>query len=294
MKNATEYTSRTKHCFGSSLGPMYWLLALFLFPLVSNAAASLMVTPSRVVFDERTRTAQITLMNQGDETGEFRISFIRQQMTESGRFVPVETNEEGMYSDTMIRYSPRQITLPPGQSQVVRLMLRKPRNLADGEYRSHMLFQTLPKPSTSRLENQTDSAGNGISVEIIPLVGISIPVIVRHGKLESQVAFKNAHYIPATEENPVPRIALEMHRSGNQSVYGDIRAVFIPNSGGTPITVGMANGVAVYTPNSMRTFTQNMSIPEGVVLQGGKLRILYLEPGKDEAQGLLAETQIDL
>ncbi len=152
-------------------------------PLAANAAASLMVTPLRVVFDERTRTAQITLVNQGDETGDYRISFIRQKMTETGQFVAVEANEQGMYSDLMIRYSPRQVSLPPGQSQIVRLMLRKPRDLSAGEYRSHLLFQSIPKPSKSSLEKLSGKSGVGISVEIIPLVGITIPVIVRHGKL---------------------------------------------------------------------------------------------------------------
>lgn len=258
------------------------------------AGANLMVTPSRVVFEDRTRTAQVTLLNTGDETGTFRISFIRQQMTETGQFVAIKSDEEGLYADPMVRYSPRQITLPPGQPQIVRLMLRKPRDLAQGEYRSHMLFQSIPQGSKSSLESALRSDQQGISVEIIPIVGISIPVIVRHGKLEGAIRLENPRLTRASEDNPTPHIELEMHRSGNRSVYGDFRAIFTSQNGGEPVTIGLVNGVAVYTPNTIRKFSLPLSIPQGMELKGGKLRILYLESGKDEKNGLLAETEISL
>ena len=115
-----------------------------------QAAGSLLVTPTRIVFEQRDRSAQVTLVNQSDQTSNFRISFIRQNMTEDGEFLPVPEGQDGMFSDSMIRYSPRQVSLPPGQSQVIRLALRRPADLADGEYRSHMLFQALPDPERVR------------------------------------------------------------------------------------------------------------------------------------------------
>lgn len=270
------------------------LLCLATSPHSAFAGANLMVTPSRVVFEERTRTAQVTLLNTGDETGTFRITFIRQQMTETGQFVNVEADEEGLYADPMVRYSPRQIMLPPGQSQIVRLMLRKPRDLAHGEYRSHMLFQSIPQVTNSSLESALRTEQQGISVEIIPIVGISIPIIVRHGKLESSISLENPRLVPATEENQTPHIALEMHRHGNQSVYGDFRAIYTPQGGGEPVTIGLVNGVAVYTPNNVRKFSFPLNIPQATALKDGRLRILYLESGKDEKSGLLAETEISL
>lgn len=258
----------------------------------AQAAANLMVTPTRIVFDQRDRTAQVTLMNTGTETGSFRISFTRQKMTETGQFITIEGDEPGLYADTMVRYSPRQITLPPGQSQVVRLMLRKPRELEDGEYRSHMLFQALPKPSKSSIENVLSTDTDEIKVEIIPIVGISIPVIVLQGKLESNATLSNARIIPADESKPA-RIALEIHRTGNRSSYGDFRATFTPK-GGLPVVVALANGVAVYTPNAMRQFEIPLNTSPDFSLAGGTLRIVYLESGKDVKTGLLAETSLQL
>lgn len=281
---------------------IYKLFTLFVFSVTcfvasqsfAIAGANLMVTPSRVVFEDRTRTAQVTLLNTGDETGSFRISFIRQQMTESGEFIRVEANEKGKYSDQMIRYSPRQVTLPAGQSQVVRLMLRKPRDLEAGEYRSHMLFQMIPKASKSSIDSAMNTNTKGITIEIIPIVGVSIPVIARHGKLESRLKLENARINPATENNPKPSISVNMLRNGNQSIYGDFRAIFTPNDGSDPIVIALVNGVAVYTPNSLRQFAIPLSIPLETPLKEGKVRILFLESGKDEKTGLIAETNFAL
>lgn len=61
----------------------------------ANAGSNLIVTPTRVVFKERDYTEQVTIMNTGTETGNFRISCILQDMTETGKFELVEANEIG-------------------------------------------------------------------------------------------------------------------------------------------------------------------------------------------------------
>lgn len=162
-------------------------ISLILFLSVQTkcmALATLVITPTRVTFDDRTRSAQVTLLNSGTEAGTYRVSFVRRHMKEDGSLIEVKEDEKGNFSDEMIRYSPRQVTLPPGQSQVVRLMLRRPRDLTNGEYRSHMLFQALPKPKNSIEQLESDNADN-IVIEITPLIGITIPVIVRHGELNA-------------------------------------------------------------------------------------------------------------
>ncbi|MDH3342793.1 MAG: fimbria/pilus periplasmic chaperone [Gammaproteobacteria bacterium] len=270
------------------------MLVLLASPVLANAAATLLVTPTRIVFEERMRTAQVTLMNNGTEQGDFRISFINQNMTDSGQFEAVKADEKGLYTDSMVRYSPRQVSLAPGQSQVIRLMLRKPRDMVDGEYRSHLLFQSIPKASKSSIESAVDKKPEGITVEITPIVGISIPVIVRHGKLHSELKLDNARIIPGDEANPVSSIAVDMHRSGNQSIYGDFRAILTPNDGSEPVIIALANGIAIYATKAFRQFSVPIRAPEGTSLEDGKIRIIFLEPGKDEKTGLIAETNLSL
>lgn len=270
-----------------------FLLFVITLLLSFNSSAALLITPSRVVFEDRTRTSQVTLVNKGSETTTYRISFIRQNMTEDGRFVPVEENEEGLYSDKMVRYSPRQITLSPGQSQIVRLMLRKPKGLADGEYRSHMLLQALPKTTKSDIAKAVDEDSGEISVEITTIIGVSIPVIVRNGKLTSELSLTNARYVKSTDKESKSYVSFDMNRSGKSSTYGDFTVTYIDENGKSSI-VGNVNGVAVYSPNTLRQFQVPVNAEDGVTYNKGRFHIVYSESGKDEASGLIASVDLKL
>ena len=46
--------------------------------------AALQVLPTRIVFDERTRAASVTLINSGEKTTTYRLSFIEMKMTPEG------------------------------------------------------------------------------------------------------------------------------------------------------------------------------------------------------------------
>lgn len=289
-----------KHVSGTGKGISYIarLIALSLLCFgsvqsIANAGANLMITPTRIVFEGRMRTAQVTLMNNGTETGNFRISFINQNMTDDGKFEPVDDGTEGMFTSSMVRYSPRQITLPPGQSQVVRLMLRKPRDLEDGEYRSHMLFQSLPKANKSSLESTLKKEKKGITVEIIPIVGISIPIIVRKGNISSEITLSDAKYVAGNNTNPGARIGIDIYRTGDSSVYGDFRVMYTPKNG-LPTVIGLSNGVAVYMPNTIRHYEIPLTAEPDMELTDGDLRVVFLESGKNEENGLIAEINLPL
>ena len=254
------------------------------------AAGQLMVTPTRIVFEGNERTKQVNLMNNGTEAGRFRVSFVRRKMTEDGKFENISEEVDGMYSDEFIRYSPRQVTLEPGQAQTVRLMLRKKRDMPEGEYRSHMLFQTLPDPVATDVSNL---AGNDdkLSVSLIPVVGITIPVIAREGEVTSTVSLSD---FKIQQENTVragSELSLKLNRQGNASSYGDLRVSFRPHNG-KAVVIGQINGIAVYTPLESRTVSIKLQMPTGISLSDGELHITYLTPGKDKQSGLIAESRL--
>jgi fimbrial chaperone protein len=272
------------------------LAALLLFTGVSSslhAAGNLMVTPTRIVFEQRDRSAQVTLVNQGDQTSSFRITFLRQNMTENGQFIPVAEGETGMFSDSMIRFSPRQVSLPPGQSQVIRLSLRRPGDMADGEYRSHMLFQALPDPASSNVEALTQQAPEGITIELIPIIGISIPVIVRQGELNSTVTLTNAEIVLADQSSGGATISVDINRRGNSSTYGDLRVTYTPE-GAPPFVIAQANKVAVYSNMQTRRFKMRLNLPADFSLENGEVALVFLKSGADEKSGTLARTHIIL
>ncbi len=274
-----------------------YLLLIFILATISalsstsaDAAGQLMVSPTRIVFEGNERTKQVNLINNGSETGRFRISFVNRKMTKDGRFEEVPENEPGMYSDGIVRFSPRQVTLAPGQSQTVRLMLRKKRDMEDGEYRSHLLFQSLPDPEATDISKLAGQS-KGLSVHLIPVIGITIPVIVRQGNLAFTVSLSDFELKQANTVKAEKTLSLKISREGSSSAYGDFRIYFTPE-GGTPVVVGQINGVAVYTPLASRTVDIRLQTPAGFNLSNGELHITYLQPGKDESTGLLAESRL--
>jgi len=270
-----------------------FLFTCLLALMSQNALAlgQLMVSPTRIVFEGNDRTKQVTLINNGSETGRFRISFVRRNMNEDGKIIATGENEPGMYSDEMVRFSPRQVTLAPGQSQTVRLILRKKRDIADGEYRSHMMFQSLPDPAASDVSQLSSDKDEKVTVQLIPVVGITIPVIVRHGKLSTKVTLSDFELKQSNTVKGQPVLSLKINREGNMSAYGDFRVSFTPK-GGTPVIVGQINGVAVYTSTSSRALDINLQAPGDFTLSNGELHITYLEPGKDADTGLIAESRL--
>lgn len=272
---------------------MLLLVAQSLTTQPAFAASQLLVSPTRIVFEGRMRTAKVTLANTGDTTGRFRISFVQKQMTEAGNLMDIKEDVPGMYSDSMVRFSPREVTLPPGQAQVIRLMLRKKSGLENGEYRSHMLFQALPDPAATSIQKLTDKNSDKLQIQLIPVVGVTIPVIVRHGSLHATATLSDLQFHPANDPKRQPRISLTIEREGDRSVYGDFRVTFHPKNG-SAVIVGQANGVALYTPNSRRTFTTNLQAPPGLELKNGDLHVTYLKHGQDATTGLIAEARLRL
>ena len=267
------------------------ILALVLMTGECFAAAQLMITPTRVIFDGNTRNAKVTLINTGDSTGTYRIGLVNKRMTVDGNFEDIKEARNGeLFADKMIRYSPRQVVLEPGKSQVVRLSLRKPRSIKDGEYRSHILFKAIPQDAGADINAVTKS--DKISIKLTAIVSISIPVIIRHGKTSIATKISSIKFQPAEHEKDKPKLVMEITRSGNQSVYGDLLAEFI-QEGGTSTILGQVNGVAVYTPNEKRVFKMPINVPAGQNLRNGVIKVYYRDSEGAEKK-VLTHTKLKL
>jgi fimbrial chaperone protein len=255
-----------------------------------SARADLMLFPTRIVFDKNQRAAQVELINQGRTPETYRISVVNRRMTENGEIVSADAPEAGeQFADAMLRYSPRQVTIAPGSSQTVRMLLRKPAELAAGEYRSHLQFDRIAEAAgSSSVETPSDADGK-VGVVITALVGASIPVIVRQGETEANVTLAQLAFEPAGAATP-PALAFEIRRAGNRSVYGDLAVTFTPR-GGSPVDVAKAGGVSVYVPNPSRRARLPLQLPPGAVVSGGILKLSYRERA-DAGGKMLAESTL--
>lgn len=256
------------------------LLAVFsslsTLPSLALAESILQVLPTRVVLEGGKRSVTVTLINRGDEEGNYRMFFRNIRANDNGEFSEIETAIEGeRFADKMVRFSPRRIMVPARSKQSIRVLLRKPPELDNGEYRSHLVFRKLPAQNSLMDE---DAGENAVGFALRPIVEVTIPVIVRHGETEATMTLSDASLISPNEFEKA--LQFTINREGNRSLYGDVDVWWIDNAGQKQ-NVAMARGIAVYTPNDKRIF----SIPVDLLGKSANEGKLLLEFSEDPAYG---------
>ena len=253
--------------------------ALFFTSLPAHAGVGdLLVAPTRIVLDGR-RGTEIILNNIGDDVATYRISVELRRMTPEGRLVDVaEPNIAEKAAQEMILYAPRRVTLPPNQPQAIRLSARAPQGLADGEYRVHLLFRAIPAP---RPAVPAGTKVEGVAFQLIPIYGVTIPVIVRLGNLEAKAGLAN---IRKVTDDGKPAIALDISRVGDRSTFGEIRVL----KAGVANPIAVVRGVAVYTELGQRSVTVPID-PAQLADASGQVIVQYIEP-TDTGPVTIAET----
>jgi hypothetical protein len=266
------------------------LISIIISPHDSMAQGDLLITPRRVVFEGSKRSMDLNLANTGKDTATYAISLIQIRMNEDGSFETItEPDPDQRFADRYIRFFPRSVTLGPNEAQAVKIQLIRSNELTAGEYRSHFYFRSIPKISPLG-EREKAKDTTTISVMLTPVFGITIPAIIRVGESTARVAFSDLRFEMANDT--IPRFTLVFNRSGNMSVFGDITVDHISTLG--KITrVGMANGVAVYTPNTKRRFQFNLNRVPGVDFRTGTLRVIYTA-SSDVKPVRLAEAELAL
>jgi hypothetical protein len=277
------------------LKPSIILLILFLgFEFLNTVLlfgqGNLLITPRRAVFEGSMRSIDLNLANTGQDTATYAISIIQIRMTDEGGFETITEPDPGQrFADKYIRFFPRSVTLGPNEAQVVKVQITRRNELTEGEYRSHFYFRSVPKV-TPLGEEESVIDTTTISVRLTPIFGITIPVIIRIGESTAKVTISDLSFEMGSDN--IPNISLLFGRTGNMSVYGDLAVDHISSDGKTT-RVGVANGVAVYTPNTTRRFRFNLNNIPGVDFGTGTLRVLYSAPS-DVKPARYAEAELSL
>jgi hypothetical protein len=177
-------------------------------------------------------------------------------------------------------YAPRKVTLAPHEPQAIRVAIRPPEGLPDGEYRVHMLFRAIP-PATPVVQPAGEQP-KGVQFKLTPIYGVTIPVIVRLGNLHATAGIANVHL----EKGPGGEsVGFDITRTGTRSTYGEVRVL----KAGIKDPIAMEKGVAVYT----EVGTRHVSVPVSDSYKGelsGRVTVEYIET-TDDGSHLLAQTQ---
>src|SRR5580704_7018711 len=176
------------------------------------AQGNLMLMPRRVIFEGAKRYEELNLANTGKDTARYVISLMHIRMKEDGGFEEISQPDSGeRFADRFIRFFPHSVELGPGESQVVKIQLTKINELLPGEYRSHLYFRAIP--DMAPLGEEAPVPDSGISIRLVPIFGISIPVIIRIGAPNAQVRISDLSV--QMLEDTIPILEMTFHRTGN-------------------------------------------------------------------------------
>ncbi len=250
----------------------FLLIFLITTSTVWAQSPGLIISPKRVVFEERQKITEVLLANRGNEEKKYRISIINRAMQENGQLIDATEPAEGeFFAKDFIRLSPRETILGPKKTQKIRIMSRLSANAEDGEYRSHLLIQEIPdaKPAESAIGESNQKLG----IDVRAIFGISIPVILRKGELVAETALSDPKIIQIEQE---PYLQLRINRSGNKSFLGTA-SIFDGDE-----RIGILKNVAVYMSTPYRVVSIKLDPKRAQNLSGKKLRITYGAVEKNE------------
>lgn len=265
------------------------LILLGCLSIESLAQGDLLISPNRVVFEGRKQKAELNLINTGSETTTFSVSFVQRRMNEDGSFESIEAPDPGqMFASPYLRIYPRQVTLAPGEAQVVMVQWNRKSDMPDGEYRSHLYF---------RSEKNYAPAGPGprdtvkaLSVQLVPIFGMSIPVIIRAGNVNATATLSDLKLENKDEET---YISFAINRTGNKSMYGNLKVEYIPTQGKS-YDVGQVKGMAIYTTVNKRYVAVKLKKTPGMGFKNGKFRVLFSSDETAKKQEIYAEATLEL
>jgi P pilus assembly chaperone PapD len=268
-----------------------FLLAVFLIasPQAMARNAGLLLSPTRVIFEGTDRFAAVTLRNNGDGVGRYKIELVDTIMDENGGIKVREDGAKDEFSAMdMVSLSPRSMTLKPDESQTVRILIKNKADLPDGEYRSHL--QVRMTENDLDLETNKPST-EGANVVLKPKLTTVIPLIVRKGKTSYDVKIDDAMLeIGGGDGKQVPEVKVSMSFSGNRSVLGDVKVTHVAADGKETQLV-FFRGVAIYRGVAKRNQRVAATVPDGVNIHSGRLRVAFLSQ-ENEGSHVLSEKEI--
>ena len=239
------------------------LCGLFFVLFSQYATANLLISPTRVSFDERQRSAKVTVINSSDEYRTYRVVWSEKLALPAGGYQTLSEPVARSLSP-MTRLSPKQIRLAPGERQT-----------AKGEYRSHLLFQALP--------NEVKSTKPGIKVNMI--MSFSIPVVYREQGEQPNVKIRDVKLVEDSINKKLS-LAVKLTESQGFSSYGRLSA-YATNTAGKQEKIAEIGNLSLY-PEVNETTAYLALFTDKKLPKKGPIEIKY--EGADEYEGIVFDS----
>lgn len=245
------------------------------------ARADLTIMPIRLLMEDRDRNAELTLLNSSNVTNTYRLEWGHRRMKEEGGYIPLTEPLDPLFDpNKTIRFSPRQVTIKPGQTQRIRLSVRRPADLPDGEYRGHLVLRKV-----ARNTPRQSSGKPGLDVQMNTNVGFSIPVVVRQGAFDAGVKINDPQFIQPTKAGDNPILTLTLNRTGIHGINGTLRIYWTP-VGEDERVIGTTKNINIFHEIDKRII--GVSLRENNIT-AGTIRITF--EGQSKQRGVIYDEQ---
>lgn len=204
------------------------------------------IVPQKIVIENRERNGELTILNLFGVKGTFRVELVNFQQDENGVYkelsAPLNSNFD---PKKIVRFSPRQFTLDAYGRQKVRISLRKPADLPEGEYRFHIKAIRMAQEDERKQKNPN-------SISVLTNVGVTIPVIIRHGNTSAKAHLHDLSIIDASQtKTKKPELHLTIDREGNASTIGMLE-ILLKTPNGKERRIGRITNMNIFTDITTR------------------------------------------
>ena len=261
------------------------LLFILSLLITTPASADLMLSPTRVELDETHQQAVVKLINNSQVERAYRIDWSERKITDGGEMLTLPSGSNPKSITNMVRFSPRRVVVKPGENQTIRLNYKPPKNLPDGEYRSHLTIRVEPQAATmgQPLENKEKPQGLTFRMEV--LLSYSLPVVVRHGPPNVNVAITSIkpEIVDRGKDGKLDALRVDMSRSGEFGTYGRIMVFQQMDANSPTVEIGQPANASLYQEVSQQSH-QVLLKPGSQLRPGSWLRVIYEGLGRDSGK----------
>ncbi|MCI5060571.1 MAG: hypothetical protein MRY79_05820 [Alphaproteobacteria bacterium] len=255
--------------------PLYTLLGLAVIFCASflgsvTSAHAVKIIPPRLVISPDTKIEHMFIKNNSNKKETYRLSWKHIGMNKEGKIINLDKfgfDKAPGYKgvDNIIRFSPRRVTLEPGQTQRVTFMLRRPPNLEAGEYRSHFFVQREPQtPPAATSETQSNTGNSTVQFDV--LVSRAVPIYVLHGETNAEFTLLDAQLEknPNRKEKHSPKhfVHFDVQKAGNRSVIA-VADIFCAAQGKDLKINKASKSFAIYAEGEFRKEKMAVEVPAG-------------------------------
>ena len=234
-------------------------------------AQGVLIAPTAVFIDARSRTASLMIVNPNEQVAEVEISTLfGYPVTDSTGQLILRTvdapDSTAPSAAAWVRPFPRRMTLAPHAQQTVRLLVSPPPSLPDGEYWSRLVITARGGQVPLTQAADSGQVRVGLSVEVRTI----LPLLYRKGRQQGALRLTR---LTAEPDGDSVVVRAHLERTGTAAALGTARGELV-DSGGT-VRASFTAPVSAYYAIDPRFTVPRDSLPAG----GYRLRF-EVTPGR--------------